>query len=839
MTLTHHWWIPAGLLVAIALSYLCRHFFRFAKKLTTDLSEMHAIGIFQQTLIDNLTAGVVVIDVHTRIIERVNPAVVAMFGAPAERIIGNRCHDLLCPRNSGQCPVLDLGKEIDHAECAMLRADGSRLPVLKSVKRVRIDDQEKLIENFVDISEQKAAEAALHDYSEVVARERQNLQLIFDSVQIGLLLIDKNYVIKKVNTGFVAMTGRSADEFVGHRHGEVISCAYLSLTNKPCGETPYCRECPIQNLIDRILKDTVTVRDIEANKVLLVKGRHKSIWLSINGTPLILDGTVHALLAIVDSTNRKHIEDSLNHAKNVAEAADRAKSEFLANMSHEIRTPMAAMLGLTGLMLDTSLSGEQRRYLELVRGSGESLLKILNDILDYSKICADRLDIEVTDFSVRETLEDVVEMLRITAAAKGVAVNCTIPPEIPAMIGGDPSRLRQVLMNLGGNAVKFTEKGEVHLRAAVMEKSDRNIMMSFEITDSGIGIPEDKLIRLFSPFSQADSSTARRYGGTGLGLVISRRLSELMGGKIGVESTVGKGSTFRFTAVFETRASSCGPVRKVQPSPDAAAALTGARILLVEDTLTNQIISLKMLEKMGLSADLVENGREAIDRLSREPYDLVLMDCQMPIMDGPEAARRIRNGEAGERSAQVPIVALTAHALKEDEERCREAGMNDYCSKPIDFERLLKILRRWLEDGTGSPPRPATLVNAPAGPEPVKGNPGPVSTQAFDKNELLDRIRGDKAMAKELAIAFLGDMVDQIRSLRGMVSSGDSASCVRQAHRIKGASANMSCMALRQTAHAMELAGRDGDLSTLRVMLPRLENDFSRARELLEKESWE
>jgi signal transduction histidine kinase/CheY-like chemotaxis protein/HPt (histidine-containing phosphotransfer) domain-containing protein len=844
MHIAPYWWMPLVLSSAILLACVLRRLFYFVKKLKRDLSELHAIEVFQQTLLDNLAAGVVVIDVQSRIIERVNPAVAAMFGAPAERIIGNRCHEILCRLENGQCPVLDCGQELDHYECTMRCADGAVMPVLKSAKRVTIEGQEKLIENFFNISAQKSAETILKEYNESIGRERENLQGILDSVQIGLLLIDKNYIIKKVNNGFAAMTGRSTEEFIGHRYGEVISCAYLSLTNKPCGKTPYCGECPLQHLIDRVLIDNANVRDIEANRVILVKGKHMSVWLSINGTPLIIDGMVHALLSIVDCTNKKHLEDSLNHAKNVAEAADRAKSDFLANMSHEIRTPMTAMLGLTAILLESPLTGEQRRYLELARSSGRSLLKIVNDILDFSKLSADRLELETAAFSIREVVAEVADMLRISAQDKELVIDCTIAPDVPGGMGGDSSRLRQILLNLGGNAVKFTERGKMGITVGVISTGKKHTMLSFEISDTGIGIPNDKILDLFTPFTQADSSTARRYGGSGLGLVISRRLAELMGGKIGVESREGEGSTFRFTAQFERRESSEPGGETVNTSPvadrtaiaDSTREVSAAhppRILLAEDTLTNQIITLKMLEKLHCSADIVNNGREAIDYLNRHPCDLVLMDCQMPIMDGLEACMRIRRGEAGMRHAGVPIIALTAHALREHELLCRETGMNDYCSKPIDPEEFAKILRRWL--GLGQRKIAIEQPGRCAGQEP---NEAPSELPVFDKDELMSRIMGDTAIAKELVLSFLGDMVEQMRALRELVLSGDSAGSGRLAHRIKGASGNMGCCALRGTAMAMEKAGKEGDLPTLREMVPQLEREFSRAKEVLEKEQW-
>ena len=730
-----------------------------------------------KTILNSVQAGILVVDVETKAILDVNPEALNMAGRLREEVIGKECHRFVCPAERGRCPICDLGGTVDNSERKLLRADGTLLPILKTVVPIILGGRKVLLESFVDISERKRAQEEL-----LVAKER-------------------------------------------------------------------------------------------------------------------------------------------------AEETSKAKSQFLANMSHEIRTPMNGVLGMAELLVETELTDRQKKFAQAIRSSGEHLLKIINDILDFSRIESGRIELETLNFDMRQALEQTVDLFAEQTARKNIELVLDLPPSLPVAVRGDTSRLRQVLMNLVGNAIKFTEKGEVVLRVRSEAPSDGKAMFRFEVADTGIGIPPEQQTQLFEAFTQADTSTTRRFGGSGLGLAISKQLIQFMGGQIGLTSVVGQGTTFSFsiplalqpepaagtmtpkkalqglralivddnatnrqilinqvlswgmrsdavdstdTALSQVRqavasrdpyrvgildlhmpgkdgliltrelkadsaiplfplimltsgdsehtmreAISLGinqyvrkPIRQsdlyecllevlgfragsrmTHAKPASIQPAFDARVLMAEDNDINQDVARGMFEHLGCRLEVVDNGRRAVERAMAERFDVVFMDCQMPGMDGYEATREIRRLEDLRNDARhVPIVALTAHALQGDREKCLAAGMDDYISKPLTLDQLQAILARRLTPSQVSTPNAEVVLNSDA---------------------LLERCLGNPKLVRRLIGKFREQAQADMKTILDAIETGAFEPLAEVAHSLKGAAASMGAESINAKAAAIERMARD------------------------------
>ena len=670
-----------------------------------------------------------------------------------------------------------------------------------------------------DITERKRAEEALRAMEE---RHRMLAQALEGAGEC-ISITDTEDRILYVNGAFLRTYGYREEELIGRHIGILRSARTSEETQR------------------EILPATMAGRWRGELWNRAKDGREFPISLATSAVR-DEDGRRIALVGIArDITERKRYEEELIHAREGADAANRAKSCFLANMSHEIRTPMNGVIGMLQLLGETDLTPEQRQYAAVAQSSGRALLTLIDDILDLSRVEARKIVLENVSFSLRDTVEDVVQLIEVQANAKGLDLHSRVSPEIPPLLGGDPHRLRQVLINLTANAIKFTERGEVGLDAALESRCGRTATVRFSVTDTGIGIRPDQAAGLFSPFTQADVSTTRRYGGTGLGLAISKQLAETMGGAIGVDSREGGGSTFWFTAVFDlappgqAQLASHRADRRFGAPAGTALRKPAARILVAEDNTTNRDVALAQLRKLGYTASAVANGLEAIEAGERGGFDLVLMDCQMPVMDGFEATRRIRSS-AQPGIPGIPIVAVTAGAMRDDRDRCMREGMNGYLAKPVELGPLEDVLARWLPvPGAGD--RPQTPGQPPGGSIDEQEKAGR-ATAVFNADALLRRLMGDRQLAGSVVKGFLEGAPSQLHNLRARLDEADRPGARLQAHALKGAAATVSAEGLHAVALAIEQAGAAGQLDRCGELLPRAAEELERFESALKRAGW-
>jgi two-component system sensor histidine kinase/response regulator len=764
--------------------------------------------------------------------------------------------------------------------------------------------------------------------AEAFRQTKEMLEAVINSSPLGLAVLDVEGNVRLWNPAAERKYGWSREEVLGRRM-QIIAADQA--------------DCDLRSL-ERVIKEG-SITDEEHRTV---RRDGSIVPVSLSGAALHNSAgeVTGAMFVAMDLTERKRAHEALEEARFRAEAANRAKSEFLTNMSHEIRTPMNAVLGMLQLVLDTPLNGEQEHYLRVAKSGAESLMGLLNDILDFSRIEARTLALATEDFDIRSLLGDTAEAQALQAHAKGLELTCQVAPSIPPRLHGDPLRLRQVLTNLLANAVKFTPGGEVGVVVSLASETENSATLRFQVTDTGIGMASKHAAAMFAPFVQGDGSSTRRFGGAGLGLAISRQLVEMMDGRMGVESELGLGSTFWFTAVFgkpavqpggqgppvpllsavkalvvddssanrtlvgallkswgarchqacdgpsaltalRRAADSGDPFRLVlvdmslpemdgqevgrqiaasrdfrgtlpilmtypgQPfdsdglrrigfashvwkpvlAPRLAAALTQAlslselggksevqaepllrsrghkRVLVVEDDSASREVAVAMAEKLGYSADPVNSGAEALTALQHVVYDGILMDCEMPEMDGLETTARVRGWKAGAHNAAIPIVALTAHARPVDRERCLRAGMNDYLSKPIDTQELARVLSRWL----GAPGEKAPISET-----------GPV----FDWDSLLERFGGRHELAEQMVRQFVEETPHRLIQLKSRIDEHDGTGTRTHAQLLRSTAAAVSALSLCALASAVEDAGVRCEFSRAAGLLPHMEDHF-------------
>ncbi len=633
-----------------------------------------------QTVFNNTAAAIMVTDKNERLVAW-NPYAEHLLEMEREDLFNKPVKELYPAKEWRRIKSYKIGQKGVKAniETQIYKKDGSLLEVNISVSMLK-DLEGKAIGSIGiirDITQQKEDERKI--------RESENkIRIILDNSAASITLTDEQERIVSWN--------RYTEELLGMKKKDL----YLKHIS-----TLYPKE-EWEKIRGENIRKTGSKHHMET-KIVKKNGDLVDVDLSVNILSDEDKGITGSVGIMQDITQQKRAQEMLIQAKIAAEEANNAKSLFLANMSHEVRTPINTIIGMLDLTLDTTLNQEQQDNLEVAKDASVNLLSLLNDILDLSRVEAGKISLEDIEFHMHNVAHSVTKGMSVLAKKKGLETVLNIQNDVPQLVEGDPVRLRQVIVNLINNAIKFTHKGKITTEIKVASKNGNEIMLLFSIIDEGIGIPKSKQDKIFDIFAQADDSTTRRFGGTGLGLAISKRLVEMMGGRIWVESEEGKGSAFNFTANFkivkEKSLSSAGLESGVEIDDKyIQEQLQGIKILLAEDNIVNQKIAVKLLEKQGWVVTAVDNGQDAVDKALHNNYDVVLMDANMPILDGLEATRLIRENEQ-KTGKHIPIIALTARAMQEDKKRCLDSGMDGYVTKPIDRKELFQTIGKIIKQG--------------------------------------------------------------------------------------------------------------------------------------------
>lgn len=637
----------------------------------------------------------------------------------------------------------------------------------------------------VDITERKQAEEELN-----------KLSIVADKTDSVVVISDEKSRVEWVNEAFTRITGYTFDDVKGKQPSVIL-------------KGPNTEKSSLEYMYKKQEKyEPFTV------EVLNYRKDGKPIWFSITNTPVENNGELKFIEIAIDITDKKEAEFQLIKAKETAERSARIKEEFLANMSHEIRTPMNSVVGFTDILMETDLNTDQYKYVESIHTAGQNLKVILDDILSFSKMEAGKLEIVKNDFSVHELISNIIDLFAEKAREKRLDLSYTIGSSVPEFVVGDSVRINQILNNLVGNALKFTHEGCVNIGVRTLGVEDKTVRLEFVVKDTGIGIPKNKLSKVFESFTQATADTTRKYGGTGLGLTIAKRLVELQGGKIQVKSKADVGTTFSFDILFEISDQKKVKKAKSSSTQKRGEALKGYKILLCEDNELNQRLALEVVCRLyGATLHIADNGKIGLEMLEAKPYDLVLMDIHMPEMDGIEAGKKIR-ASGDERVKNTPIIAMTADAMEKERKRCFSIGMNDYVSKPFRKEELLeKILKH------ATKPDKNEVEELPL----------------YDLSNLYDVSMGDKDFVKEMIKSFMNNTPKELAHLDDLIDKGELLLARKQAHKLKSSLGLMGMIEAGKMAEAMEHA-EDADAKELTRMASELKDLCNKALKALEKE---